>query len=80
VIAHPSHIVERTGSPPTSARSIDTESHAKLMAAVRQYATALAVDNRYRDVAAIQQQLVSLHFNGRQFVAFHGAVVRVAGS
>jgi type III restriction/modification enzyme restriction subunit/RAD3-like DEAD/DEAH box helicase len=80
VIAHPSHIAEHTGTPPTDARSIDTDAHAKLMAAIRQYATALAIDNRYRDVAAIQQQLVSLHFNGRQFVAFYGAVVRVEAS
>lgn len=80
VIVHPSHIVERTGTPPADARSIDTESHAKLVAAIRQYATALAVDNRYRDAAAIRQQLVSLHFNGRQFVACYGAVVRVEGS
>jgi len=80
VIVHPSHLAERTGTPPTGARSIDTGAHTKLMTAIRHYATALAVDNRYRDMAAIQQQLVGLHFNGRQLAAFYGAVVRVEGS
>lgn len=76
VIAHPSHTVERTGTPPTGARSIDSSAHDKLMAAIRQYATALAVDNQYRDVTAVQRQLVNLRFNGREFATFYGAVVR----
>lgn len=80
LIVHPSHLVERTGTPPADTRSIDIAAHAKLMAGCRGYSTALAVDDRYRDAAAIQQQLVSLHFNGRQFAAFYGAVVRVAVS
>lgn len=80
VIVHPSHIAERTGTPPTDARSIDAAAHIKLMAAIRQYATALAVEDRYRDAAAIQQQLVALHFNGRQIATFYGAVVRAEGS
>ncbi|HRC12389.1 MAG TPA: helicase C-terminal domain-containing protein [Dermatophilaceae bacterium] len=80
VVVHPGRIAERTGTPPFGARSIDTDAHTKLMAAVRQYATALAVENRYRDAAAVQQQLVSLHFNGRQLVEFYGAVVQLEGS
>ncbi len=80
VIVHPSHIVERTGTPPPGARSIDTATHAKLMDAVRRYAVALTVEDRYRDAAAIQGQLVSLHLNGRQLVDFYGAVVHPEGS
>ena len=80
VIVHPSHTAERTGTPPANARSIDAIAHGKLMAGIRQYATALAVDDRYRDAAALQQQLVALHFNGRQRATFYGAVVRVEGS
>ncbi len=80
LIVHPSHIVDRAGTPPQGARGIDAAAHTNLMEAIRRYATALAVDDRYRDVAAVQQQLVALHFNGREFARFYGTVLRAEGS
>lgn len=80
ILVHPSHVAERTGTPPSDARSIDVDSHAALMTSLRRYATALAVDNRYHDASAVQEQLIALHFNGRQIAAHYGAVVRAEGS
>lgn len=77
VIVHPSHIVERSGTPPTGTRGIDAVAHDQLMTAIRRYATALASDQRFREVDAVQRQLVDLHFNGRQLATYYGAAVRV---
>lgn len=80
ILVHPSHVAERTGTPPSGARSIDTAAHTALMTSIRRYATALAVDNRYRDASAVQQQLIALHLNGRQVATHYGAVVRAEGA
>ncbi|WP_162449725.1 DEAD/DEAH box helicase [Phytoactinopolyspora mesophila] len=77
VIVHPGHLVERTGTPPTGTRAVDTDMHDKLMGAVRAYATALAVDDRFRDPQTVQEQLVHLHFNGLEFPAHYGVAVKV---
>ncbi|MDG4764506.1 helicase C-terminal domain-containing protein [Solwaraspora sp. WMMD406] len=80
VIVHPSRTVERTGTPPAGTRCVDTESHSKLMASIRAYATALATDGQFRDPRAVQKQLVHLHLNGPEFATRYGAAVRVESS
>jgi hypothetical protein len=76
MIVHPSRVVERTGTAPPGTRSVDAESHPKLMTAIRAYATALAVDGQFRDPHVIQKQLVHLHLNGPEFATHYGAAVR----
>ncbi|GAA3512314.1 helicase C-terminal domain-containing protein [Georgenia daeguensis] len=77
VIVHPSRIVERTGTPSAETRGVDTGMHAKLMTAIRAYATALAVDDQFRDPQAVQKQLVHLHLNGLEFTTHYGAAVKI---
>jgi len=76
LIVHPSRTVERSATPPEGARSVDTVKLDELVVAVRSYATALAVDNQFRQAQAVREQLVRLHLNGLEFPARYGATLR----
>jgi Helicase C-terminal domain/Type III restriction enzyme, res subunit len=76
-IVHPSCLVERTGTPPAGTRGVDMDMLARLMASIRTYATALAVDDQFRDPRAVQDQLVHLHLNGLEFPNHYGKSVSV---
>jgi len=57
VMVHPSHTIERSGTPPTGTRVITAGKLKALKHAVRTYARAIAHDDQYRLPAAIDQQL-----------------------
>lgn len=76
VVVHPSHTVDRTGTPIPGAVAVDTDKLVALVTALRTYSTALAADDGFRDAAAVQAQVVSLHFNALQFTARYGTPVK----
>lgn len=75
VMVHPSHVAHRTSTPPPGMRVIDTEHLAKLIDAVRAYATALAIGDAYRQADAVRRQLTHAHFNSQQFAATYATAV-----
>lgn len=77
LMVHPSPVAHQTATPPPGMRVIDTEHLAKLVDAVRSYATALATDDAYRRVDAVQTQLTHGRLNGRQFAETYAVAVAV---
>jgi hypothetical protein len=57
VIVHPSHTIEKSGTPPAGTRVITKVKLKALKLAVRTYARAIAHDDQYRLPAVIDQQL-----------------------
>ena len=57
VIVHPSHTIEKSGTPPEGTRVITQRKLKALKLAVRTYARALAQDDQYRLPASVDQQL-----------------------
>lgn len=80
MIVHPSNTVERSGTPPPGARAIDRSHLQRLTAAVRTFATALAIDDRFREVDAVSAQLLNLHLNGLQVATTYATAVRTQGT
>lgn len=60
LMVHPSHLVERSGTPPQGCRSINRADMKVLKKALKQFARALANDSAFQDVAAVEAQLVAL--------------------
>jgi hypothetical protein len=56
VIVHPSHTIEKSGTPPEGTRVITERKLKALKLAVRTYARALAQDDQYRLPASVDQQ------------------------
>lgn len=78
VMVHPSSAADRRGTPPPGTRVVDREHLDELISAIRSYTTALCVDDKYRDVDAVRDQLLHAGFNGSQFLTRFGANVRTA--
>ena len=57
VIVHPSHTIERSGTPPNGTRVVTDGRLKALKLAARNFARALANDDQYRIAAAVDQQL-----------------------
>ncbi len=57
IIIHPSHTIEKSGTPPTGTRVINKAKLKALKLAVRSYARALAHDDQYRLPTLVDQQL-----------------------
>ncbi|OJV61020.1 MAG: hypothetical protein BGO38_09960 [Cellulomonas sp. 73-145] len=79
LMMHPSAVAHATSTPPPGMRVIDTDHRAKLIAAVRAYATALAANDAYQQEDAVQQQLAHWGFNGRQFTTRYATPVHAQG-
>lgn len=56
-IMHPATVVERSGTPPAGTRVLTPGTIEKLKESVRAYATALAVNDLYRDPEGVDEQL-----------------------
>lgn len=67
LIVHPSHLVERSGTPPRGCRSINRADMKELKKALKKFARALANDNAFQDVAAVGGQLAALGFTREAF-------------
>ncbi len=57
ILVHPSHMVERTGTPPPGTRVITKKKLNALKYAVREYARAIARNDQYRVPSSVDQQL-----------------------
>ena len=57
VIVHPSHTIEKSGTPPAGTRVINEGKLKALKFAIRTYARALARDDQYRLPGIVDQQL-----------------------
>jgi hypothetical protein len=57
LLVHPSHTIERTGTPPRGTRVITERKLRALKSAVRNFSRALAHDDQYRLPAMVDQQL-----------------------
>lgn len=68
VMMHPSHIVERSGTPPLGARVLNAEKLIELKAAATAFATALAQADGYRDAATVAGQLLQHQLRGSEIV------------
>lgn len=79
VLVHPSQRLHQTGTEPSGTRVVDREHLEKLVRAVRGYASALAVQERFRDDSFVQAQLTQFGFNGLQFHVRYGATVHRLG-
>jgi hypothetical protein len=66
IIVHPSHTIERTGTPPSGTRVITKTKLREFKSAIQTYARALAQDDQYRQPAAVQQQLSHLNVKAEQ--------------
>jgi hypothetical protein len=55
---------------------IDREHLNKLVCAMRSYASALAIDERFRNDSFVQSQLTQFGFNGLQFHVTYGATIQ----
>ncbi len=77
VMVHPSSAAHRAATPPPGMRVIDTERLELLVDAVRTFAIALAADNAYRRVDAVQTQLAHGRLNGRQFAEAYAVAVAI---
>lgn len=60
LMVHPSHLVQRSGTPPQGCRSINRADMKALKKALKQFARALANDNAFQDVTAVEAQIVAL--------------------
>lgn len=60
LMVHPSHLVERSGTPPQGCRSINRADMKALKKALKKLARALVTDNAFQDVSAVETQLVAL--------------------
>jgi hypothetical protein len=76
VLVHPSHRLHQTGTEPQGTRVIDREHLNKLVCAMRSYASALAIDERFRNDSFVQSQLTQFGFNGLQFHVTYGATIQ----
>ncbi|MFF1926291.1 hypothetical protein ACFVW8_37715 [Streptomyces sp. NPDC058221] len=63
VVVHPSHIVDKTGTPPIGTRVITASKLSALKQAVRQFARAVSQDGKYNKAAEIEHQLAALSLN-----------------
>lgn len=78
ILVHPSRHLHPTGTAPDGTRVIDRDHLAKLATAFRNYADALAVNDRFLSEPAVQEQLTQFSFNGLQFHPTYGASVQTA--
>lgn len=79
ILVHPSSRLHQAGTEPQGTRVIDREHLGRLVSAVRTYASALAIDERFRDDAFVQTQLTQFGFNGLQFQLRYGSTVQRLG-
>jgi hypothetical protein len=68
VLVHPSHVIERSGTPPHGTRVITTQKLKGLKAAVYQFMRAIADGDNYRNPAEIERQLVALKLDANSFI------------
>lgn len=67
VAVHPSHLVERSGTPPPGCRSMNRADLRSLKRNLRLFARAIAKDEAFRDVRIIETQLASLGLTRQDF-------------
>lgn len=67
LVVHPSHIVERAGTPPPNGRSINRADMKELKKALKRFARALAQDDGFKDAGAIGAQLSALNLLADSF-------------
>ncbi|WP_137771954.1 MULTISPECIES: helicase C-terminal domain-containing protein [unclassified Microbacterium] len=67
VVVHPSHVVERAGTPPHNCHSINRADMKELKKAMKKFARALAQDDGYKDATAIGAQLSALNLTADGF-------------
>ena len=68
VMIHPSNKVHPTGAAPAGCRVITAETLPQLRDTVRAWATALAVDDQYRNPDNVRQQLAARQLHGRSSI------------
>jgi hypothetical protein len=68
VMMHPSHFVDKAGTPPAGARVLTKKKLASLKEAVLAFATALAQNDGYRDSAKVAEQLQQHDLQGSGIV------------
>ena len=76
VIVHPSHTIERSGTPPAGTRVITTAKLKALNYAVRSYARAITIDDQYRLPAVIERQLRHHKLNSEDIIAEYTETAR----
>ncbi|MGW4928616.1 helicase C-terminal domain-containing protein [Agromyces sp. NPDC004153] len=64
---HPSHVVERAGTPPPGCRSINRADMKELKKALKRFARALAHDDAFKDAHAVGAQLTALGLTRDKF-------------
>lgn len=59
-MVHPSHLVDRSGTPPHGCRSVNRAKMKELKKALKKFARALANGSAFQDVSAVENQLSTL--------------------
>lgn len=67
LVVHPSHVVERAGTPPPNCRSINRADMRDLKKALKRFARALAQEDGFKDAAAVGAQLSALNLTTEGF-------------
>jgi hypothetical protein len=75
VIVHPSHVIERSGTPPQGTRVITTGKLKGLKATVRQFTRAIGNGDKYRNPADVEDQLTALKLHAAALI---GAFTQLA--
>ncbi len=70
-MGHRSNKPHRAGAVPAGCRIITAATLPKLRDAVRGWATALALEDEYRNPAAVRQQLLARKLNGASAIEAH---------
>jgi len=60
LMVHPSHLVDRSGTPPRGCRSVNRAKMKELKKALKKFARALANGSAFQDVSAVENQLSTL--------------------
>ncbi|KAB1118474.1 DEAD/DEAH box helicase [Micromonospora aurantiaca] len=68
VLVHPTHVVEHSGTPPRDTRIISEPKLKALKHAIRRFARAIALDDKYRTPGAVEPQLAALDLSASALI------------